>query len=470
MIANRLRGLLNLHVAFTTAIALLLLSAYASVIQLVEFFGLTLSVNLTPYLLCIGGGMVISSRFLQPLAGSFHRLTWVDAARLTTRQVLTMALLVFAFMFAFKDRSMSRLFMGSYLVLSWCLLLFMNHALPRFLSRLFFDQAHRVPTLFIGSEKSLALLRSWMASKQMLGMQPVGFLTETGAPVGESDPPFLGVLPDLPRMIDEKKVVQVIVLEIPQTEAAGRFILETCQSKGCRLLIHSNLAEVLRHPLVAVSEEGHQFYSLQEEPLEDPLNRVLKRLLDIVLALPVVVLLLPLLSMWVWLMQRLQAPGPLFFVQNRTGHGLQDFRLLKFRSMYVVKQTPGTEAQQARRGDDRIYPFGNFLRRTSLDEFPQFINVLKGQMSIVGPRPHLTAHDLEFNRLMEGYRTRFYVKPGITGLAQCSGFRGEITDRALLEKRVQLDVTYVAQWSIWLDLVIMAKTARQVLFPPKTAY
>jgi lipopolysaccharide/colanic/teichoic acid biosynthesis glycosyltransferase len=219
-----------------------------------------------------------------------------------------------------------------------------------------------------------------------------------------------------------------------------------------------------------VTEEGHQFHTLQEEPLEDPMNRMVKRSLDIAISLPVVIFLLPPLVAWVWFMQRLQAPGRLFFRQERTGHGQHYFQIIKFRSMYEASQSPTTEARQARRGDDRIYPFGRFLRASSLDEFPQFINVLKGEMSVVGPRPHLVAHDREFSRSMNGYRTRFFAKPGITGLAQCNGLRGEITDSKLLEDRIKLDIDYITRWSIWLDLQITVKTAWQLVRPPKSAY
>jgi lipopolysaccharide/colanic/teichoic acid biosynthesis glycosyltransferase len=219
-----------------------------------------------------------------------------------------------------------------------------------------------------------------------------------------------------------------------------------------------------------VTEEGHQFHTLQEEPLEDPMNRILKRGLDIAISLPVVLLLLPPLVAWVWVLQRVQAPGRLFFRQQRTGHGQHCFQIIKFRSMYEASQSPTTEARQARRGDDRIYPFGRFLRASSFDEFPQFINVLKGEMSVVGPRPHLVAHDREFSRNLKGYRTRFFVKPGITGLAQCNGLRGEITEPKLLEERIKLDVDYITRWSIWLDLQITVKTAWQMVRPPKSAY
>ena len=110
------------------------------------------------------------------------------------------------------------------------------------------------------------------------------------------------------------------------------------------------------------------------------------------------------------------------------------------------------------------------MRRTSIDEFPQFINVLRGQMSVVGPRPHLIQHDSEFSEQVNIYRTRHFVKPGITGLAQCKGFRGEVTELALIEERVRYDLEYIRGWSFWLDIWILLKTAVQVIIPPKSAY
>lgn len=470
MFVQRLRGLVNLHVAATTLVALLLLLAYATFVPYMPYVRLEREINLLPYLLCVAVGMVISARYVQQMAGSFHRLTWANAAWLATRQITMVVLLVFAFMFAFKDVGMSRLFMGSYLMICWFTLILINQGLPRMLSRLFFEQAHRVPTLFVGSLKSLDRLKNWLASKEVLGLHAVGFLTLEGEASQQSEPPFLGGLPDLSHRIEEKGAVQVIMLEIPRTTVEGRYIIETCQNKGARLLIYSNLAEQLQHPLVTVTEEGHQFYTLQQEPLEDPLNRVLKRTFDVAISLPVVMLALPPLVVLVWLVQRFQAPGSLFHIQERTGYGHHRFRMLKFRSMYQVERDVKSESQQARKGDARIYPFGRFLRRTSLDEFPQFWNVLVGSMSAVGPRPHLVVHDQLFAKQLNAYRTRFFVKPGITGLAQCNGWRGEITEPALLQKRIELDLNYIANWSIWVDLQITAKTVKQMVFPPKSAY
>jgi len=476
MITQRLRGLVNLHAAITTLVAMLLFLAYANMVPWLKmlpglgFLDLSRELTLMPYILCLVGAMVISTRYLLTFAPKFHRISWVDAARIAARQAALVALFIFTFMFAMKDRGMSRLFLGSYLCLLWGIELLLNKALPHFLSQLLFDQRHKAPTVFIGNASLVLRIENWLANKGVLGIEPVGLLTQDGLSAEGSALPFLGSVADLPHIIEERAVAQVIMLSLPATEVAGRLIIETCQDRGCRLLIYSNLADMLRHPLVIVQEEGYTFYSLQGEPLEDPINRLTKRMYDIVVSLPVVLFVLPILSLWVWAMQRLQAPGRLMFKQRRAGQMGNEFSLLKYRSMYDLERGPELEAKQARKGDDRIFPFGHFIRRTSLDEFPQFLNVLLGQMSIVGPRPHMLAHDVEFSRFYRGYRSRQFAKPGITGLAQVRGFRGEITDPVLLQRRVENDLQYIATWSIWLDVQVTLMTFRQVFFPPRTAY
>ena len=318
--------------------------------------------------------------------------------------------------------------MYSYL-LFWSLigffLLFVNVLLPRALANLAFQRQHRLPTLFIGKHRNLAKLSEWIAQKEHLGITPVGFLTDEILPEAVTGyaASFLVPTSMLKRMIEEKNVGQVILLDIPSRQSDAASVLETCQEAGCRLLVYSNVQENLPVPLIPILEEGHLFLTVQDEPLEDPMNRALKRLFDIAISLPVVIFILPTLSIWVWCMQRIQAPGPLFFVRPRGGQRRTEFPMLKFRSMYYATADEAKEAQQARLRDSRIYPFGAFLRKSSLDEFPQFFNVLKGEMSIVGPRPHLPKHDFEFAKVAKAYRSRHLVKPGITGLAQTHGFR-----------------------------------------------
>ena len=451
----------------------LLFLAYANVAAthlLLPAVDLGPDIVLMPYVLALLGAMAVSSRYLQIFANRFNQLSWIDSAQITTRQMVYVALFIFALMFATKDRAISRIFLGSYLGLFWLLGLFLNRAMPRFLSRQLFERDQKAPTLFIGSATEGGRLKDWMLNKEVLGLHLVGMLTEEGVPAKDSAYPFLGPIESLARVIEQHSVAQVVVLSIPSNRVAGRMLIETCQERGCRLLIYSNLAEVLQHPLTLVREEGHTFYSLQDEPLEDPFNRILKRAFDVMISLPVVVVILPPLCVWVWLMQLVQAPGGLFFVQQRAGRRGRHFNLFKFRSMYATERNPEGEAVQAKQSDDRVFPFGRFIRRTSLDEFPQFFNVLRGEMSIVGPRPHMLAHDAQFSRFYKAYRTRHFTKPGITGLAQTRGFRGEITDPQLLQQRVENDLLYIANWSIWLDLQITLKTAWQVVRAPKTAY
>jgi len=472
MITTRARGLANLHAVATTSFVGVFFWVYANIIYHVPFVHLNREVNLLPYFLCVVGGLVLSSRDLVRVAARFHVLNWTDAARLAGRQTALMALLIFTMMFATQDRSISRLFLGSFLGWSWLGLTILNVRLPRMLARMVFQKGHRLPTVFIGRLASLSLLNDWIVDKEPLGIHPMGVLSDDVPPAGTTPAtvPWLGGVGELPRVLEERVVAQIVLLEFPASDAEARAIIDQCQEHGCRLLIHNNLEERYTHPLVPVAEEGRHFYTLQEEPLEDPLNRVIKRTFDLAIALPVVVFILPLLCGWVALMQRWQAPGPLLHVRERRGVRGNCFAMLKFRSMYKRSGDATEEALQATFKDERIFPFGHFLRRRSLDEFPQFWNVVRGDMSLVGPRPYMPMLDEEFRQKTKAYRTRHLVKPGITGLAQSLGYRGEILEREMLSRRHYWDIHYITHWSLWLDVRITVRTLGHILFPPKTAY
>jgi lipopolysaccharide/colanic/teichoic acid biosynthesis glycosyltransferase len=203
------------------------------------------------------------------------------------------------------------------------------------------------------------------------------------------------------------------------------------------------------------------------EPLENTSNQLIKRLFDIVFSSFVVVTLLPGLCLLVWLIHRRFSPGQLLFKQSRVGKNGVAFEVYKFRTMHPYNPN---EAQQATKGDLRIFKGGNFLRKTSIDEMPQFLNVLIGNMSVVGPRPHMEKHDEEFREIFERYGLRRYVKPGVTGLAQVKGFRGEICRPQDLRNRARLDNFYVTHWEVAMDLGIVAMTGISMIKPPKSAY
>jgi putative colanic acid biosysnthesis UDP-glucose lipid carrier transferase len=191
-----------------------------------------------------------------------------------------------------------------------------------------------------------------------------------------------------------------------------------------------------------------------------------KRLIDLAGALLAVILFLPLMLL-IALLIRLESGGPAIFRQRRTGHEGRVFTILKFRTMTVAEDC--TEVRHATRGDERVTPVGALLRRLSLDELPQIINVLKGDMSLVGPRPHALAHDEHYAGLIPSYNDRFRAKPGLTGLAQVKGLRGEIFELGGMCDRVDADNAYIDTWSLGQDLAILARTL-VVIFRDPQAY
>ena len=184
-------------------------------------------------------------------------------------------------------------------------------------------------------------------------------------------------------------------------------------------------------------------------------NQMLKRSFDIVFSLCFLCLVFPFVLLFVFIMTECTMPGKLFFVQKRTGLNGKTFKCYKFRSM---RQNPHSEERQAIKGDERVTRWGYIMRKTSLDETPQFINVLLGDMSIVGPRPHMLKHTDEFTEMVDGYMLRHQVKPGVTGWSQVNGYRGEIKKLEDIQNRVKFDLWYIDNWSFMLDLRIIFKT------------
>jgi putative colanic acid biosynthesis UDP-glucose lipid carrier transferase len=207
--------------------------------------------------------------------------------------------------------------------------------------------------------------------------------------------------------------------------------------------------------------------SLRNIPLEDSVNQFLKRSFDILFSSLVIIFLLSWLTPLIAILIKLESKGPVFFKQSRNGFNYKEFDCYKFRSM-----TPNKNAHlhQATRGDQRITKVGKFIRKTSIDELPQFFNVLFGDMSVVGPRPHMVSHTYMYAKRIDKFMVRHFVKPGITGLAQISGFRGEVeTDKDIIG-RVKYDIFYIENWSLLLDIKIIFKTFMNAVKGEEKAY
>ncbi len=207
--------------------------------------------------------------------------------------------------------------------------------------------------------------------------------------------------------------------------------------------------------------------SLRRIPIDEPLNQLIKRLFDVVVALCVLVFILSWLTPILAIIIKLESKGPIFFKQKRNGLDYQEFYCYKFRSM---RPNPTAHLHQVTRGDERITRVGKFIRKTSIDELPQFINVLTGSMSVVGPRPHMVSHTEMYAERIDKFMVRHFVKPGITGLAQVSGFRGEVeTDNDIIN-RVKFDIFYVENWSLLLDIKILLLTIKNTIVGEEKAY
>ncbi|HTI90824.1 MAG TPA: undecaprenyl-phosphate glucose phosphotransferase [Puia sp.] len=207
--------------------------------------------------------------------------------------------------------------------------------------------------------------------------------------------------------------------------------------------------------------------SLRPEPLEEVTNSIKKRIFDILFSLFVIIFILSWLTPILAILIKLNSRGPVFFVQPRSGKDNRKFNCYKFRTLSVNREA---HTKQVTRNDSRITPLGKFLRKSNLDELPQFVNVLKGDMSIVGPRPHMLAHTESFSRLQDQYMVRHFVKPGVTGWAQVNGFRGEIKEPDELRHRIEHDIWYMENWSLWLDLRIIFLTVYNTFKGDKNAF
>lgn len=233
-----------------------------------------------------------------------------------------------------------------------------------------------------------------------------------------------------------------------------------CENNFIRFFGVPDTYAYLDRALVIKEISGVPILAIREEPLTNIGNRILKRVFDIVFSSAVLLLLfLPIYIISAIIIRR-TSPGPIFFKQKRTGMNGKDFWCYKFRSMHVNKEA---DTLQATENDPRKYPYGDFMRRTNIDELPQFINVLKGDMSIVGPRPHMLKHTDEYRELISRYMVRHLAKPGITGWAQVCGLRGATKDLRDMERRVRHDIWYIEHWSFGLDMMIIMKTAMLTL-------
>ena len=314
--------------------------------------------------------------------------------------------------------------------------------------------------IIIGGGEVAQQLDSYFNSDDVLGVRLVGVFSYATISFDIKDGVVSGDLEALELFALENDIDEIFyAMPLTYTKKI-KDLIDFCDKYMIRLKIVPDFRGFLFKRVNIEFFDDVPVITLREEPLRDFVNRFLKRMFDLVFSISVILLVLSWLFPLVAIVIKLSSKGPILFKQLRSGVNNEEFVCYKFRSMNLG---PDSDTKQATQGDARITSFGSFLRKSSLDEFPQFFNVFMGDMSIVGPRPHMLLHTAEYSELINKYMVRQLVKPGITGVAQVRGYRGETKELEDMEGRVRLDVWYIENWSLSLDINVIFQTIWNVI-------
>ncbi len=286
---------------------------------------------------------------------------------------------------------------------------------------------------------------------------------------GKKLPPaiYLGKVEELSHWLESNKVQELYCCLQTSDTARIDEIYSLCEKLCIRFYAVPDVKSIYLYNMRYSMMGNVMVMQERDEPLLQQGNRIIKRVFDIIVSGLFLITLFPWIYLFVAIVTKITSPGPIFFKQERSGINGKVFTMYKFRSMHVNKDA---DKIQATENDPRKTKFGNFLRKSSIDELPQFINVFKGDMSVVGPRPHMLLHTEMYSKLISQYMVRHLVKPGVTGWAQVTGYRGETKELEQMEGRVRRDIYYIENWSLWLDIRIMFMTVYNAIAGDKNAY
>ncbi|HEX7366916.1 MAG TPA: undecaprenyl-phosphate glucose phosphotransferase [Pelobium sp.] len=380
-------------------------------------------------------------------------LNFVKFARRTSRAFLVYVILLIIYL-AFARFN----FNSNYLIIS-----FVSFAAFLVLSRILFLQVSR----YIGRKKSklnkVVIIGNDVFARDLAiklkkanqTLTILGSFAEKVRPENDEKFPHLGKLDDCMKFAFNNQVNEIYCTLSPEVYPNIYRIAQSAENLCMRFRFVPNLRYFVDNEVHFDYVNNVPVLSLRSEPLEDFAVQVKKRVFDVIFSSLVTIFLLSWLIPIIAILIKLDSKGPVFFLQERSGKNNVPFKCIKFRSL---KMNDEANSKQVTRGDNRITKLGKFLRKSSIDELPQFFNVLKGDMSVVGPRPHMLKHTDEYSAIIMKYMIRHYQKPGVTGYAQVNGFRGEIKEEQQLINRIEYDVWYIENWSIWLDLKIIIQT------------
>jgi putative colanic acid biosysnthesis UDP-glucose lipid carrier transferase len=325
--------------------------------------------------------------------------------------------------------------------------------------------------IIVGLNKNTLDLSETLHSELSFGYKILGFFASEDETYSSSKYPIniIGNYNDIYNYCDNNQVDEIYFSTEKYEQNEIKKIIKFCDSNFIRFKIIPNFQKenLFNNRLLIDFYGDNPVLVLRKEPLEKQTNIILKRIFDLCFSLFVILIMYPIIFPFVILTQKITSKGPVFFIQKRSGQDNKVFNCIKFRTMYVNEFDNLTGTLK---NDPRITPFGKFLRKSRIDELPQFLNVFIGDMSIVGPRPHMLKHTEEYSKLVDEFLVRHFVKPGITGWAQTTGYIDESKKLQEMKDKVKKDIWYIENWSFVLDLKIIVLTLIKVFTKDKNAY
>jgi putative colanic acid biosysnthesis UDP-glucose lipid carrier transferase len=373
-----------------------------------------------------------------------------------TSQWFVISSILFAYLVLDKS-DISRLSFSLFLILGYISLILIGQLRHHFLVRIRSRGMNQRAVIFIGQKRQHSDYISWLHENPSFGYHLIGFVNT------EKTKNLLSPVTKLEHLLAAHKADEILLGKFERRGGILTDIVDVGEESGCRIRIVQEKEDVYSRHL-----DVHQFgpfkvFSVREEPLSQTPAKLFKRIFDVVFA----TLVLLFIYWWIYaiicLLVKLSSKGPIYFKQKRVGRSGQEFYCIKFRTMSMNGSSIEGNGEITKLDDNRITRLGAFLRKTNIDELPQFLNVLMGDMSVIGPRPHMIEEDYTVAKKLRKYRIRRFVRPGISGWAQVNGFRGGTEDMELMQKRVDFDIDYIESWTPMLDLKIIWFTILQML-------
>lgn len=386
--------------------------------------------------------------------------------RRTLRAYFYFLAIILICFFIVKQHDISRLFIITVFI-SICLVFLVNRLVFLIILQYFRKQDYLTRKVVIIGYNDVSKKLVQQLEEDTLNVKVIGYCENEQEIHELSNYPILGNVTSAIEISQENKATEIFSTILPDQNEAIYQIIQKAEQACIRFRLIPNFSLLTTFPVHIDYYGSIPILSLRKEPLDDVANRVRKRFFDVIVSSLVIIFILswmiPLIGLLIWI----DSKGPIFFIQTRSGKDNRSFGCIKFRSMKINKESHNL---QATKDDPRITKIGAFLRRTSLDEFPQFLNVFMGDMSIVGPRPHMLKHTTDYSTRINKYMVRHFMKPGITGWAQVNGFRGETRTLWDMEGRVEYDIWYMENWNLWLDTRIMFLTFYKLIVGDKKAF